>query len=120
MSGVNTLRFLLEQGDFTFNELKVETKLKAAERPTFTFSLSRSQFNSIRSGNRTIDLELFLEDQRVAKRARIAVNDGELTLNTEGNAYKQDLRDYVVEGTNFIRIVPGNSFNIVGLKVVLE
>ena len=54
------------------------------------------------------------------KTARILVNDGELFLNTDANTYKQDLKDYVLEGANFIRIIPSNSFTIVGLKVVLS
>jgi len=118
--GTNTVRFLLEQGDFTYNEVKVETTSKQTQNPSYSFSLSRAQFNDIKGGNRTISFELFLEDTRVKKTARILVNDGELFLNTDANTYKQDLKDYVLEGANFIRIIPSNSFTIVGLKVVLS
>ena len=36
------------------------------------------------------------------------------------NEFELDLRDYVIEGTNFIRLHPVNSFTIIGLKVNLE
>ncbi|MFA4886947.1 MAG: hypothetical protein WC595_01930 [Candidatus Nanoarchaeia archaeon] len=117
--GVNTVRFLLEQGDFTFNEVKVETKSRQIQNPTYLFSLSRSQYKDIKVGNRTLELQLILDD-RSEKRARILVNDGDFFLKTGENTLKQNLKDYVVDGTNFIRIVPSNTFTIVGLKVVLE
>ncbi len=117
--GVNTLRFLLEKGDFTFNELKVETQSKLVQNPTYLFSLSKAQFDKVKAGNSSLELQLLLEDEKVSKRARILVNDGEIILNTDQNSLKRSLKDYIVEGTNFIKIVPGNSFTIVGLKVVL-
>lgn len=120
VTGVNNVRFLLEQGDFTFNEVQVETKSKDRQNPTYLFSLTRSQFNDLQIGNRSLELQLFLEEAKAEKRARIMVNEADFFMNTEDNSFTQNLREYVVEGTNFIRIIPSNTFNIVGLKVVLD
>ncbi len=119
VSGLNTLRFILEQGDFTFNEVKVETDSKQLQNPTYLFSLSKEQMDDIKAQKRELDLSMFLEDTQVNKKAKILVNNHALFLDTASSSYKQNIKDYVNEGTNHIQIIPSNSFNLVGLKVVL-
>lgn len=119
-SGTNDVRFVLENGDFTLNEIKLETISDEAKRPTYTFSLSKKQFEDIQDGDRDIYLEMFFEEQERAKRARVTVNEADIILNTEENSFEYNLEDDVERGTNFIRISPSNTFNIVGLKVVLD
>ena len=118
--GSNTLRFLLDEGDFTFNEVKVETRSKQIQNPTYIFSLSKPQFNAIQVGNKTLELQLFLEETKAKKRARILLNEREIFLDTTQSSYKLNIRDYIGEGANFLKIIPSNAFEIIGLKVVLD
>ena len=120
VSGTNTLTFRLEKGDFSFNLIKLETQSRASERPTFYFSLNEDQYSDIKSGKRSINLHLLLDKNTKAKNARILINSNEVLMQTDRNSFDNNLKDYVLEGTNFIKIIPVNSFNIVGLKVTLE
>lgn len=118
-TGMNELVFRLEEGDFSFNQIKVETETREVDRPTYFFTLSGRQFDEIQSGAETITLQLLLE-QRGSKQARFLINNNDLMMQTDKNIFERDLKDFVVQGTNFIRIIPVNSFNVVGLKVILE
>ncbi|MBI2148408.1 hypothetical protein HYU23_01910 [Candidatus Woesearchaeota archaeon] len=120
IAGTNTITFRLEKGDFSFNLIKLETETRTSERPTFYFSLNQDQFNAIKNGKRNINLHMLLEQNRKQKNSRILINSNEILMQTDRNTFDKDLRDYVLEGTNFIKIIPVNSFNIVGLKVTLE
>ncbi len=120
LSGTNTIAFRLEEGDFTFNQIKIETELREADRPTYFFSLSQDQFDDIRSGDREITMEVLLESTQKMKNARFLINNNEILMQTDRSVFERDLKDYVIEGTNFIKIIPINSFNMVGLKVTLE
>lgn len=117
--GLNELKFRLEEGDFSFNQIKVETETRELDRPTYFFTLSGRQFDEIQSGEKIMTLELLLE-QRGSKQAKFLINNNELLMQTDRNIFERDLKDFVVQGTNFIKITPVNSFNVVGLKVILE
>lgn len=118
-SGNNILTFRLEEGDFTFNQIKVETELQQADRPTYFFSLAQKEFSDIKSGSKKVKLEVLLEGKQT-KMARLLINNNELLMQTDKTTFEKDLKDFVTDGTNFIKISPINSFNMVGLKVTLE
>ena len=63
---------------------------------------------------------MLLDTTKNTKNARILINSNEVLMQTDRNVFDKNLRDYILEGTNFIKIIPVNSFNIVGLKVTLE
>lgn len=119
-SGTNTLTFSLEGGDFSFNQLRLQTTSKTSEKPTYYFSLNQNELNAISSGQRILNLHLLLDANLVNKNAKLTINNNDVIMKTTRNTFDVNLRDYVLEGTNFIKIVPINSFNIVGLKVDLE
>jgi hypothetical protein len=120
VEGSNTISFTLEKGDFTLNQLKLETESKSGERPTYFFSVTDSQYRDIRSGARKLKLQLSMVQNNKIKTSKFLINNNELLMQTDRSSFEKDLKDYVIEGTNFIRITPSNSFEIVGLKVILE
>ena len=118
--GNNELEFKISEGDFSFNLMKVETQSREGQRPTYYFTVTSSQYEDIKSGERGVMLEMLLEQSNKLKNARLLINNNELVMQTDRSIYEKDLKDFVVEGTNFIKIIPSNSFVIVGLKVNLE
>jgi len=100
--------------------LKIETESSESQRPTYFFSISENQFSDIKAGTRSIKLKMLLNRIGVLKNARILINNHEILLQTDKSSFERNLKDYIIEGTNFIRIVPISSFNIVGLKVTVE
>lgn len=120
-SGPNKLSFVLEEsGDFSFNELKVLAEAKQTDYPSYTFGISKNQYDDIKAGTKKIQIELYLEDNKKSKNARISLNSGDIFMQEKSSEFKYDIKDYVEQGSNFIRIVPNNEFVITGLKVTLE
>lgn len=119
-SGSNKLTFRLEEGDFSFNQLTLETETTELDRPTYFFSLSQKQFDDVILNKRKLTMNILMEKARLNKIAKFLINNNELIIQTEQSTFDVDLRDYAVEGTNFVKIIPENSFNMVGLKVTLE
>ncbi|HLC58260.1 MAG TPA: hypothetical protein VJI68_00195 [Candidatus Nanoarchaeia archaeon] len=120
IAGSNTITFRLEKGDFTFNQLKIETESRESERPTYFFSLTDRQFDDIQRGRRGLKLQILMDNNQRVKNARILINSNNVLMQVERNDFVLDLKDYVLEGTNFIKLIPVNSFNIIGFKVILE
>ncbi len=118
--GLNTITFRLEKGDFSFNLIKLETNSRESNNPTYFFSLSQEQYNAVKRNERKLNLILILDRAVKLKNARILVNTNEILMQTDKTLFESNLKDYVVEGTNFVKVIPINSFNIVGLKATLQ
>ena len=118
--GKNVITFTLEEGDFSLNQLNLETTSSESKFLTYAFSLPSSEFDKIESNEKKVSLDLALSQERRKKNARIIINNNEVIMNTEEGDFSRDITDLVVEGTNFLRIIPSNSFLINSLKVTLE
>lgn len=118
--GTNSISFVIGEGDFLFTSVELRVKSKDSGFPSYTFALTPENFEDIKDGGRKLTLSLFLENNKENKNARLEINSNEFLMRTDSDKFELNLRDYVVDGTNFLRIVPSNTFSIVGLKVVLE
>ncbi len=117
-SGQNSIRFLLEQGDFSLNELAVMTDSREAEFPTYSFVVNQDHVRQIHSGKKVM-LRMIFANANQAKTARVFVGDKNFIVNTAASAFEKDVTDFIAEGTNFVRIEPSNTFEVVSLRVVL-
>mgnify|MGYP001613299378 CR=1 FL=1 len=120
VEGTNTISFRIDEGDFLFSTVEIRTKSKDSSFPSYTFTLSDKNFEKVKDNEKDITLILLLEDNKETKSARIEINSDEIFMRTESGKFELNLRDYVVDGTNFLRIIPSKTFTITGLKVVLE
>ena len=60
------------------------------------------------------------DDIGYRKAATILVNGERIYLDTSSNRAVLDISDSVVEGENFIKIIPREEFDIVNLQVLLR
>ncbi len=119
-AGNNNLIFTLDEGDFSFNEIDVETKSEGDDFLTYIFQVSHSEYNRIRDGSDDVILELLLDSSTKNKNAVIRVNSGDIFMRTTSENYEADITAFVDQGSNFIRIQPTTSFKINGLKVLIQ
>ena len=82
--------------------------------------ITQEQYEDVKANDRKLNLHLLFDQTKQMKNARLMINSNEILMQTDRNTFDRDLKDYVLEGTNFIKITPINSFNIVGLKLELE
>ena len=118
--GANSLTFVLGEGDFLFSDVELRTKTKESSFPSYTFTLTSENFQKVKDGSRKITLNVLLEDNKARKNANFQINSNEVLMRTDSREFNLNLKDYVIDGTNFLRVVPSNTFTILGLKVTLE
>lgn len=117
--GQNEIEFRLEEGDFSFNQILLSTTTSESKFLTYRFSIPIKEFEKLSTG-KSVKLELLFAQDNKEKNARLDINNNEVLVNTEDNSFTRDITDLVVDGTNFIRIIPGNTFTIINLRVLLE
>lgn len=118
VAGKNTLRFFVEKGDFSLNALKVTTQSKEAEFPTYSFVLDSDQMKKLAAGKKLL-LQMVFANPEAVKTARVFVGEKNFVMQSEAGTFSKDVASFVQEGTNFVRIVPSNTFSVVSLKVVI-
>ena len=119
-NGKNIITFTLEEGDFSFSQIDVETKSSDTKFLTYQFSVPLSEFKDIEAGNKKVNIEFLMSQEKRKKNANLVINNDEILLNTDSAEFSRDISDFIVQGTNFVRIIPSNTFLVNSIKVTLE
>ena len=114
----NKLAFVIEDGDFTFSSIDVKAETAEGSFATNHFKLSSSQFDSVTSGDKDIYLDMTFTKKK-AKKATLLINNHQINIDTEDPTYTLNIDEYVVSGTNILKIVPISRINIVAMTVNL-
>lgn len=117
--GQNTLRFVIDRGDFLISNMKVITKTTGAAIWSRTFSINSDDFDMVTSGEFRVILKLSLETKGT-KQAKIEINEDSFTLDTTSDTFSKDISDFVEKGENIIRIIPDEDFSINTLRISLQ
>ncbi len=115
----NKLIFVIEKGDFTVTNIKILNNLKEKSYTSYNFDIAPADYDSIYNGENNLILKLTFPETG-SKRAKILVNDKEITMDTNKKIYSQEISGSVTSGTNLIKIIPSNTFIVDNLKVTLE
>src|SRR3989344_4347535 len=119
IEGENNLIFVIYQGDYLINEIKLVNKLKENEARTYYFNINSRDFFDIQDGLKDVFLQMSFGKEGT-KIAEIWVNDFIIYIDTDSSSFSEDISELVEEGENFIRVLPSNEFLIRSLRVTLE
>lgn len=116
--GTNILIYTIDDGDFQISNIKIETELKEKSYPTYHFDISNENYNNLINGEQGIIINLkFLTSEN--KKAAIQINGKQFLMDTKETEYSKDIKDYINEGDNFIKIIPSSTFTIDLLEIKL-
>jgi len=121
--GENRFDFVLKPvsgNNYKITDLKLGADMSSFDFPKFRFDLGRRQFEDVASGRADVTMNLLFPDARFRKEASVNINGVELYFNTNGGFMKIDLSDFIVAGTNFVKIVPKEIFEIDRLDILIE
>lgn len=120
VAGKNELRFSTEGGKYLVDRIFVKTKLKKPIAPIFFFDVNSTQFSKIDKNdiNASVSLKFVDDDER--KNAVIDLNGHRIFVNTRQNAFSKNIDEFVVEGSNSLRLEPETTLQILSLKVELD
>ena len=119
VEGENKLIFIIDQGDYLVNDIKLINNLKKSEKRTYFFNINSRDFFDVQDGVKDVFLQMSF-DKDGSKKAEIWVNDFIIYIDTDSNSFSDNISELVEEGENFIRILPDNEFVIRSLRVTLE
>lgn len=120
VSGKNEFRFVAEQGTYLLDKLNLRTNLKEPIFPIYFFSLNSSVFRRIENNTINSTLNLRFIDDKERKTATVEINSQKTTVDTRQANYSKNVDSFLVAGTNYLRIVPETTINLVSLKLVLD
>jgi hypothetical protein len=88
--------------------------------PKYYFSIEEDEFNDINDGLLNVKMKLDLRKDKETKRATFLINDNRAYMDTNKDLFEDDISDLVVEGENYIRLVPKDEFEIINFAIWLE
>lgn len=118
--GENILEFEIDKGEYILEQVVLDNELESEDYPKYFFSLQRSELFAVEDEAAAVELELDFDDAGYRKAATMLINGERIYLDTLGRTSIVDISDYVIEGENFIKIVPREEFDIVNLQVLLR
>jgi len=118
-SGINKIIFKTDKGSYLIDQIKVTTKLKELIYPTYYFDLDREQIKDIQDDDRDLIMRFEFPDDKEDREAELLINGRKVFLETDERFFTKNLDSYAKEGTNYIKIIPKTTLEIVELKVTL-
>ncbi|MBI2580381.1 hypothetical protein HYV85_01085 [Candidatus Woesearchaeota archaeon] len=119
-AGKNELRFVAEKGTYLLDRLLLRTKLKEPIFPVYFFTANSTVFRRIENNTINSSLSIRFVDDKERKTATLEINSQKTRLDTRAANYSKNIDSFLVEGSNFIRVVPETTLNIIELKVLLD
>lgn len=120
VAGKNELKFSIEEGKYLIDRIFVKTKLKKPISPIYFFDVNSSQFKKIATNDLNASILLKFVDDGERKNAIIDLNGHRTFVNTRQAAYSKNIDEFVVEGSNSLRIEPETTLQILSLKIELD
>src|SRR3989344_4604427 len=112
--------FSVDQGNYVLEDVKLVLDLKEGNQPIYYFNVDKDELDN----EFTVKLDLLeIEDDDAdieGKRAEFLINSGRFSMFTERDVFEKDISDLIVQGENYIKVLPKNDFEIVNLQVVME
>jgi len=118
--GKNSLNFEIDEGDYSFRDIEVELELKEKIYPTYYFVINERDYESLIDGDSVAVLDLTFADIDKLKEAQFFINGKRVYLSTRDDTYSKDISDYLKEGSNRLKVIPKNRFDIVSLEINLK
>ena len=103
--GENNIVFKTNKGSYSVEQIKVSLDLKEPKVKTYYFEISPALFKQVRSGKNIMLNIRFVEAQK-QKRLNLDVNGHIESIETDKAAFSKSINSKVLEGNNFVRLVP--------------
>lgn len=117
----NEIRFRNDKGQILIDQLRIKTDLKELPYPVYYFELQDEEYKDVIDEKAELNMTLYFTDEYSYKEARIYVNGIRTYMTTRAKEYTANLRPYLEEGSNSIKIEPyGDTLDIRKLIVHLD
>jgi hypothetical protein len=120
MQGENTIVFDSEKGNYIIDLIRITSELKEVVQPTYYFELPEGTVQDIRDGKYSMVLKLTFLEGTEQKSGTLNINGRETGIYQTERTYTKNINDYVLDGSNAIKITPKTTLEILSMEVVKE
>ena len=114
----NVFTFISEGGDFTFNNIDLKVKSLEGAYSTNYFNIPASQLEGIQDEEEDIFLDMVFT-KKDSKEASLLINNHQINIKTNDPTFNVDISDFVISGTNVVKIVPISKLNVVSMTITV-
>ena len=118
--GENQLMFRTDDGNYLVDLIKITSEMKQSFQPVYYFDVDEDEFADIKDEDIDVMLELTFTDNKELKQGTININGVETSIYQTERVYDKKINDWIVEGSNSIKILPEDRLEITQLEVVKE
>lgn len=119
--GSNNVRFIADKGSYLVDRISVKTKLREPVEPVYFFEVNATQYSWLVNKSFKAELRMKFVDDNEQKRAELNINNRRTFMDAKRTAnFTKDITSFLVEGNNFIRVVPETTLHIADLRIELR
>ena len=117
--GENEIIFSTESGLYVLNNINLISSLRSIEFPTYYFELSEEDYQKVVKNSVKARLALGFVDVVAVKEADIYFNGHRIPFDTKDVVFNVDVNDFVVQGSNAVKINPRKTLEVRELRLDL-
>ncbi len=115
--GENNIKFEISSGTVYLTNLAMIIKLNKPKWPVYYFMINESLYNEIQNNERIPLLQIKFVDDASEKQGTININGAKFFIDENSALYERNIKNYIVKGNNYIKIIPSSDLDIVSLRV---
>jgi hypothetical protein len=116
--GENIILFKTEKGNYLVDMAKITSELKQITQPVFYFDVAQSVLNDMKAGSYKVYLQMTFLDNKDRKTGKLNVNGHETNIYQTEKEYSREITDWLVEGSNAVKITPDDQMEVLKLQVL--
>jgi hypothetical protein len=120
LAGENNIVFDSESGNYLIDLISITSEMKEVLQPSYYFEIDPGTISDIRAGKYSLWLKINFIDSTNQKSGTININGRETDLFQTAKTYSKNINDYVIDGSNAIKITPKSTLEIVSMEVVKQ
>ncbi|MBI2134079.1 hypothetical protein HYU11_05345 [Candidatus Woesearchaeota archaeon] len=119
--GSNSIRFSATKGTFLIDQLSIKTNLIDPIEPIYFFDVNSTKYSWIANDKFDAVLRMKFVDDKQEKVAELNINNRRTFMDAKrASNFSKDISQFIVEGNNFIKIIPEKTLNLVQVTISLE
>ncbi len=115
--GENNIKFEITRGNVYLTNIAMIINLNKPKWPVYYFMINDSIYKEIQNNEKTPILQIKFVDDYSDKQGTININGAKFFLDEDSALYERNIKNYIVKGNNYIKIIPSSDLDIVSLRV---
>lgn len=116
----NIISFRIEKGTYLVDLISVNVKTKDSRNPVYYFEIEEDDYEKLMQEDYYANLTLEFVASTDWKEGVINLNGRQLSIDTQDRLWERNVKPYLYQGHNAIRIEPISTMDVLRLTITLE